>query len=140
MQTTFTKQENAQHVWRIASAKDQVLGRLATKIAIALMGKNKPTFTPSVDNGDFVVVTDIEALTVTGRKTQNKIYRHHTGFVGGLQEIPFSVKFERRPDEVLKLAVKRMLPKSILGSHMLKRLKLYKGSAHPHVAQHPQAL
>lgn len=140
MQTTFMKQENAKHGWHVTSAKGQVLGRLATRIAVKLMGKHKPTFTPSTDDGDHVVVTDVEALVVTGRKATDKIYRYHTGFIGGLHELPFHKMQEQRPEEILKLAVKRMLPKTINGTHMLKRLKLYKGPAHPHTGQNPQPL
>jgi large subunit ribosomal protein L13 len=140
MQTTFPKQEKAQHGWFITSAKGQVLGRLATRVASALMGKHKVIFTPSVDNGDHVVVTDVEALVVTGRKATDKMYRHHTGYIGGLHEMPFHKMQAQRPEEILHLAVKRMLPKTVNGSAMIKRLKLYKGAAHPHAAQNPQPL
>jgi len=140
MQTTFLKQADATHDWFITSAKGQVLGRLATRIALRLMGKQKPNFTPGTDNGDYVVVTDIESLEVTGKKADRKIYRFHTGYIGSLTEIPFRKLHAARPDDVLQLAVKRMLPKTTTGRNMLKRLMLYKGTAHPHAAQGPKPL
>ena len=140
MQTTFPKTENAQRVWYVASAKNQILGRLATKIAIALMGKRKADYTSSVEQGDFVVITDVEALEVTGKKAENKIYRFHSGFIGGLQEISLGTLQQDRPERVLLLAVRRMLPKTVAARSMIRRLKLYRGGAHPHIAQHPQPL
>ncbi len=140
MQTTFPKLETVKRSWFIASAKNQVLGRLAAKIAVALMGKRRPSFIRDVDQGDFVVVTDCEAIAVTGKKAERKIYRFHTGFIGGLQEYSFAEMQRRRPDDVLMLAVRRMLPKTVQARGMLKRLKLYSGSAHPHAAQNPEPL
>jgi large subunit ribosomal protein L13 len=140
MQTTFVKNEQVKNAWHIASAKGKVLGPLAVKVATILMGKNKADWTPSTDNGDFVVVTDVEGLVFTGKKTEKKIYRYHTGFVGGIKEIPLGVMHETKPEEVFYLAVKRMLPKTIQGRHQLKRLKVYKGSAHPHVGQNPKPI
>jgi large subunit ribosomal protein L13 len=140
MQTTFVKNEQVNHAWHIASAKGKVLGPLAVKVATILMGKNKADWTPSTDNGDFVVVTDVEGLVFTGKKTEKKIYRFHSGFVGGIKEIPLGVMHETKPEEVFYLAVKRMLPKTIQGRHQLKRLKVYKGAAHPHVGQNPKPI
>jgi large subunit ribosomal protein L13 len=140
MQTTFAKQEEVVRAWYVASAKGKVLGPLATKAALALMGKLKTNWTPAVDGGDYVVVTDVEGLVFTGRKLVNKIYRFHSGFIGGIKEIPLGVMHQQKPEEVFMLAVKRMLPKSIQGRHQLKRLKVYKGSAHPHVGQNPKPL
>ncbi len=140
MQTTFPKIEEAKRVWYIASAKNQVLGRLATKVALALMGKRKRSFCRDVDQGDYVVVTDVETLEVTGKKAENKIYKFHTGFIGGLQEYSFNTMQAKRPEDILMLAVRRMLPKTVQASHMLKRLKIYKGSAHGHGGQNPQPL
>ena len=140
MQTTFPKIEEAQRTWYVASAKNQVLGRLATRIAAALMGKRKRTFCRDVDQGDFVVVTDIEAIEVTGKKRERKIYKFHTGFIGGLQEYSFDTLQSKRPEDIIKLAVRRMLPKTVQARDMLKRLKLYKGSVHPHGPQSPQPL
>lgn len=140
MQTTYPKQETARRDWYAASAKGQVLGRLATRIAVALMGKAKPTWHPSVDQGDFVVVTDVEAIAVTRDKARKKTYRFHTGYIGGLHELSFERLHERNPEEVIRLAVRRMLPKNVQGTHMLRRLKLYRGSAHPHGASSPKQL
>lgn len=140
MQTTFVKNEQVVRNWHHASAKGKVLGPLAVKAATALMGKNKADWTPSTDNGDFVVITDVEGLVFTRNKAVKKIYRWHTGFVGGIKEVPLGVMHEQNPEEVFFLAVKRMLPKTIQGRHQLKRLKIYKGAAHPHVGQAPKPL
>ena len=140
MQTTFVKNEQVVRNWYHASAKGKVLGPLAVKVATALMGKLKADWTPSTDNGDFVVVTDVEGLVFTRNKAVKKIYRWHTGFVGGIKEVPLGVMHEQNPEEVFFLAVKRMLPKTIQGRHQLKRLKIYKGAAHPHVGQAPKQL
>jgi len=140
MQTTFLKNEQVVRAWHVASAKGKVLGPLAVKAATALMGKNKSDWTPSTDNGDFVVITDVEGLVFTRNKAVKKIYRWHTGFVGGIKEVPLGVMHEAHPEEVFYLAVKRMLPKTIQGRHQLKRLKVYKGAAHPHVGQGPKPL
>lgn len=140
-QTTFTKTSDAKAQWYQVSARDQVLGRLATRIAKTLMGKNKPSYTPQTDDGDYVIVVDAEAVAVTGRKEQQKVYRYHTGYIGGLKEIPLARMREGgKADQVIKLAVKRMLPKNRLGRQMLDKLKVYTGSEHPHVAQKPQPL
>ena len=140
-QTTFTKQSDVTPSWYIVSAKDQVLGRLATRVAAALMGKTKPTYTPNADDGDYVIITDAQEIVVTGRKEQQKVYRYHTGYVGGLKEIPLNRMREGgKADQMLKLAVKRMLPKNRLGRQMLDKLKVYPGSEHPHAAQKPQPL
>jgi len=139
-QTTFAKLEEVNRTWFLASAKGKVMGPLATRIAVALMGKLKPSWTPSTDAGDYVVVTDVESLVFTGKKLEKKIYRFHSGFIGGIKEIPLGVMHQDKPEEVLFLAVKRMLPKTIQARHMLKRLKIVKGSTHPHVGQNPQPL
>ena len=104
------------------------------------MGKTKPDWTPNVDSGAFVVVTDIEGVVVTGKKSSDKLYKFHSGWMGGIKEIPLEVMMAKKPEQVLELAVKRMLPKTIQGSHMLKRLKVYKGAAHPHTSQQPKPL
>ena len=140
MQTTFIKNEQVVRNWHYASAKGKVLGPLAVKAATALMGKNKADWTPSTDNGDFVVITEVEGLVFTRNKAVKKIYRWHTGFVGGIKEVPLGVMHEQNPEEVFYLAVKRMLPKTIQGRHQLKRLKVYKGAAHPHIGQGPKPL
>jgi len=139
-QTTYLKQEAVTREWRITSAKGKILGDVAVRVAVALMGKTKANWTPNVDSGAFVVVTDIESVVVTGKKTSDKIYKFHSGYMGGLKEIPLETMMTKKPEQVLELAVKRMLPKTIQGSHMLKRLKVYKGAAHPHVSQTPAPL
>ena len=139
-QTTYLKQEAVTREWRITSAKGQILGKVAVKVAEALMGKTKPDWTPTVDSGAYVVVTDIEGVVTTGAKNADKLYKFHSGWMGGLKEIPLQVMMTKKPEQVLELAVKRMLPKTIQGSHMLKRLKVYKGAAHPHTSQTPKPL
>lgn len=139
-QTTLTKQEAVTRSWFIASAKGKVLGPLAVRVATALMGRNKPTWTPHTDSGDFVVVTDVDDLVFTGRKTERKIYRFHTGYIGGLKEVPLGKLHSQRPEMVLELAVKRMLPKTVQGRHQLKRLKIYRGSTHKNISQVPKPL
>jgi len=139
-QTTHPKTETASRAWFVVSAKNQVLGKLATRIAEVLMGKRKVSYSPAVDQGDFVVVTDVDKLVVTGNKAETKIYRFHTGFIGGLQELSFGELQARRPEDVLQLAVRRMLPKTRAARGMLKRLKLFKGESHPHLGQNPVEL
>ncbi len=136
-QTTLAKpgHENAQ--WHLVDASDKVLGRLATKIAMLLMGKTKPTFTSNVDTGDFVVVVNAEKITVTGKKADQKVYRHHTGFIGNLKARPFKELVVTKPEEVIQLAVRRMLPKTKLGRRIFTKLKVYRGTQHPHSAQQP---
>jgi large subunit ribosomal protein L13 len=140
MQTTFVKNEDVVRSWYLASAKGKVLGPLAVKAATALMGKYKPNWTSSTDAGDYVVITDVEGLVFTGNKAVKKVYRFHSGFVGGIKEIPLGVMHESKPEEVFYLAVKRMLPKTIQGRNQLKRLQCYKGAAHPHIGQVPKSL
>lgn len=140
MQTTFVRQEDVTRTWYQVSAKGKVLGHVATRVAVALMGKLKPNWTPSTDAGDYVVVTDVEGLVFTGKKLTKKIYRFHSGFIGGIKEIPLGVMHQDKPEEVFFLAVKRMLPKTIQARHMLKRLKICKGSEHGHAGQEPKPL
>lgn len=139
-QTTLTKQETVKRNWLIASAKGKVLGPLAVRIANALSGRTKVDWTPHVDGGDFVVVTDAEGVVVTGNKAVKKTYRFHSGYMGGLTELSFATLHGSHPDRVLQLAVKRMLPKTQQGREQLKRLKIYRGSTHPHTAQKPATL
>ena len=139
-QTTLTKNETVTHNWHITSAKGEIIGDLAVKIATVLMGKNKVDWTPTTDAGDFVVVTDVEGLTWTREKEVRKTYKFHSGYVGGITELSLGVLHARKPEKVLELAVKRMLPKTIQASHQLKRLKIYKGAAHPHASQSPKPL
>lgn len=124
--------------WFVVDATDQVLGRLAARIATVLMGKHHPTYTPHVDTGDFVVVINTEKVKLTGRKMDQITYEHYTRHPSGLKSIPVRRMLDRHPERVLQAAVRRMLPKNALSRHMLMKLKLYKGPAHPHQAQTPE--
>jgi large subunit ribosomal protein L13 len=136
--TTFSaKTGEVQHGWYVVDAQDKVLGRLASQIAARLRGKHKPQFTPHVDTGDYIVVVNAAKLRVTGRKPERKIYYRHSGRPGELHQINFA---KLRPERVLQIAVKGMLPKGPLGYAMMKKLKVYGGATHPHSAQQPKAL
>lgn len=126
--------------WYTVDAEGQVLGRLATKLATVLMGKNKPTYTPHVDTGDFVVVTNAEKVKVTGRKSEEMSYARYSYHPGGLKVTSFETMRERHPDRIILFAVKRMLPKSAMGRRLLKKLKVYAGPEHPHQAQQCEPL
>ncbi len=139
-QTTFIKQEAVTRTWYSTSAKGKVLGPLAAKVATALMGRHKPDYSPGVDTGAYVVVTDVDSLVFTGKKPERKKYRFHSGFMGGITELSLGELHATKPELVFQLAVKRMLPKTIQGRHQLKRLKIYRGVAHTHVGQRPEAL
>jgi large subunit ribosomal protein L13 len=121
--------------WRVFDAADQPLGRLATQVAIALRGKDKPSFTPHLDMGDFVIVTNAEKVKLTGQKVTQKLYRHHTGYLGGLKEVRLDTQLEKHPDRVIRAAVWGMIPKGRLGRQQIRHLKVYKGPDHPHTAQ-----
>ena len=140
MKTTFASKDTIKQDWYHVDANEQILGRLAVRIATVLMGKNKPSYTPNIDCGDYVVVTGAEGIKLSGSKGDKKLHRYHTGFVGGLKEQTYTKFMAEKPEEALKLAVRRMLPKGVLGRAMLDKLKIYSGSEHPHVAQNPQAL
>ncbi|HBN14625.1 MAG TPA: 50S ribosomal protein L13 [Pseudohongiella sp.] len=140
MKTFSAKPQNVEHNWLLVDAEGQTLGRLAAEIATRLRGKHKPEYTPHVDTGDFVVVVNAEKVSVTGKKSANKMYHHHTGYPGGLKSFSFEKLIDRSPEKVLKLAVKGMLPRTPLGRAMFKKLKVYAGNEHPHAAQQPQAL
>lgn len=133
------RQESVEQAWYHVDATDQVLGRLATKIARVLMGKHKPTYTPHVDTGDFVVVTNAQKFHLSGRKAETMLYPRYSYHPGGYKEIPFKQVMQRHPDRILTEAVRRMLPKNALGRRMLKKLKVYTTENHPHTAQQPQA-
>jgi large subunit ribosomal protein L13 len=138
---TFTaKTAEIKRQWYIVDAQDQTLGRLASKIAPILKGKHKPTYTPHLDCGDFVVVINVDKVRVTGRKLDQKFYYRHTEYPGGLRSINLRDQLAQHPDRVLMAAVKGMLPKNRLGRQMIKKLKLYAGEAHPHQAQQPKSL
>lgn len=137
MKTFLAKKETVKRDWVIIDAKDQVLGRLAVKIANHLRGRNKPTYTPHVDTGDFVVVINADKIALTGKKEEQKKYMFYSGYVGGEKYLSVSQMQERRPDFVVKHAVKGMLPKNRLARKMLTKLKVYAGEEHPHEAQQP---
>ena len=135
--TKFVKKEQVTSSWFEIDAKNAVVGRLAAVISKIIRGKNKTTFSPHVDDGDFVVVKNIEQIRFTGKKFQNKKYYKHTGHPGGIKETTPEKLHEKKPSEVLKLAVKRMLPGGVLGKKQLTKLKIYKGNDHPHSSQNP---
>lgn len=137
MKTYSQKISEVQRDWYVIDAKDQVLGRLATQIATLLRGKHKPTFTPSMDGGDFVIVVNAEQVRLTGRKAEQKMYYRHSGYPGGLKEIPFAEMHRKHPERVILLAVRGMLPKNRMGRHLLTKLRVYAGPDHPHQAQQP---
>lgn len=140
MKTFSAKPTDITHDWFTVDAKDKVLGRLASRIAHILRGKHKPIYTPHMDTGDFVVVTNADQLVVTGRKTLQKIYYRHTGYPGGVYSRTFDQMLTKHPERILIHAVKGMLPKGPLGYAMLKKLKVYANDAHPHTAQQPKPL
>lgn len=140
MRSYMAKKETVKRKWFVIDASKEILGRMAVEIAKILMGKNKPTWTPHVDTGDFVVVTNAAKVVLTGKKLEQKLYRHHTGWPGALKERKMSEMMETKPEEIITLAVRRMLPKSKLGKAMIKKLKVYAGAAHPHEAQMPETI
>jgi len=140
MKTYVAKEQEVKKNWYIVDAKDKVLGRLATQIAMRLRGKHKPIFTPHADTGDFIVVINAEKVALTGKKWNNKIYYRHSGYIGGLKEISAKKLLEKKPEDVLRFAVRGMLPKNSLGRRQLKKLKIYTGTEHPHQAQQLEAL
>jgi len=140
MKTFVAKETEVEKEWHLVDAQDKILGRLATQIAVRLRGKHKPTFTPHADTGDFIVVVNAEKIAMTGKKWDDKIYYRHSGYLGGLKEISAKELLEKKPEEIIRLAVKRMLPKNSLGRRQLKKLKIYTGPDHPHKAQEPEKL
>jgi large subunit ribosomal protein L13 len=140
MPTPMPKENEIERKWYVVDADGKVLGRLATRIATILRGKHKPLFTPHLDVGDHVVVLNAEKIHLTGRKLQNKQYRWHTGYIGGLREVSAEKMLKTHPERVIEWAVQGMLPKNRLGRAMAKKLKVYRGAAHPHQAQQPQVL
>ena len=140
MKTFIAKKEEVTRDWYLVDAENLVLGRIATTIANVLRGKNKPTYTPSVDTGDFVIVVNAEKIALTGNKLADKTYYSHSGYPGGIKSITAGKLIEKKPEDLIKIAVKGMLPKNKLSRHMLNKLKIYTGAAHPHEAQQPKAL
>lgn len=138
MKTQFAKKDDIGRKWYVADAKDAILGRLAVKVATCLRGKDKTIFTPNVDTGDFVIVINAEKVKTTGNKLDGKIYYHHTGYVGGIKSETLRKRLAEKPEKVIEDAVWGMLPKNRLGRAMIKKLKVYKGSEHPHTAQKPE--
>ena len=139
MKTPLVKNENIKPKWHLVDADGRTLGRLATRVAILLRGKNKPIFAPHQDTGDFVVVINAKKVSLTGKKWKEKIYYHHSGYPGGLKEASAEKIREKKPERLITMAVQGMLPKTKLGRKLIKKLKVYAGDAHPHEAQQPEA-
>ena len=135
MKCYIQKPSEVQRKWHLIDAEGKTLGRLSTEIAKRLRGKHKVTFTPHVDGGDYVVVINADKIEVTGKKRDNKVYRHHTGYIGSLKEINFKKLQEKKPEEIIRLSVSGMLPKNKLRAPMMKRLRIFAGSEHTHQAQ-----
>ena len=140
MKTYMAKAESVERKWYVVDAAGVPMGRLASRVASVLRGKNKPTYTPNVDTGDFVIIINTDKAVLTGKKLENKFYRYHTGYIGGLKEISYKKMMAEKSDLAVYEAVKGMLPKNSLGRQMLKKLKVYKGAEHNHAAQKPEEL
>ena len=140
MKTFQAKKEEFEHQWFLVNAEGKVLGRLASELAKILRGKHKPTFTPHVDTGDFIVVVNAGKVNLTGKKLKDKTYHHYTGYPGGIKEMSAEKLLAKKPTEMIRMAVKGMLPKNSLGRQMLRKLKVYAGPNHPHKAQKPLPL
>jgi len=140
MKTFVAKEHEIEKKWHLIDAKERVLGRLASQIASILRGKNKPIFTPHMDAGDYVVVINADKVILTGRKIEKKIYYHHSGYVGGLKKTTAKEMLVKKPENLIKFAVKGMLPKNSLGRRQLTKLKIYAGQDYPHQAQQPEKL
>ena len=138
--TKFIKSEDADKKWYLVDAKDQVLGRLASEIAKVIRGKNKAIFTPNTDTGDFVIVINADQVKVTGKRGLLKTYSHHSGYPGGLKTKSFEEILTKKPEFIIESAVRGMLPKTRLGNKLIKKLKVYAGQNHPHIAQRPEQL
>ena len=140
MKTYMANAQTVERKWYVVDAAGLTLGRLSTRVASVLRGKNKPTYTPNVDCGDFVIVINTDKVVLTGNKLEDKFYRYHTGYIGGLKEISYKKLMAEKSDLAVYEAVKGMLPKNSLGRQMLKKLKVYKGAEHNHAAQKPEEL
>jgi large subunit ribosomal protein L13 len=140
MRTLFAKKEDVKRRWYLVDAKDAVLGRIAVKIANCLTGKNKPIYTPNSDTGDFVIVINADKIRLTGKKLDNKVYYRHSGYPGGIKAETARDRMARSPEKIITDAVWGMIPKGRLGRAMIKKLKVYKGSEHPHEAQKPETM
>ena len=139
MKTPLLKVENIKPKWHVVDADGKALGRLASRVALLLRGKHKPTFAPHQDTGDFVVVINAQKVTLTGKKWKEKIYTHHSGYPGGLKMASAEKIAEKKPERLITMAVQGMLPKNKMGRKLIKKLKVYSGDAHPHQAQQPEA-
>jgi len=140
MKSFLAKTNEVDRKWRVVDAEGQVLGRLAVKVAMTLMGKDKPIYTSHVDTGDFVVVINADKIRVTGNKAEQKTYQTYSQYSSGQKTISYAKMMEKSPERVVKLAVKRMLPKNTLGNDMFRKLKVYAGAEHPHTAQQPEKM
>ena len=140
MKSYMAKAEDVQRKWYVVDATDKTLGRLSSQIATVLRGKHKPTYTPNVDTGDFVIVINADKIVLTGNKLNDKLYRHHSLYPGGLKEISYKKIMAEKPELAVEEAVRRMLPKGSLGRQMFKKLKVYRGTEHNHEAQKPEVL
>jgi len=140
MKTYMAKAETVERKWYVVDAAGVPLGRLASKVASILRGKNKPIYTPNIDCGDFVIVINSDKAVLTGNKLENKYYRYHTSYIGGLKEVPYKTMMEKKSDVAVYEAVKGMLPKNSLGRKMITKLRVYKGAEHNHAAQKPEEL
>ena len=140
MKTYMAKPAEVDRKWYVVDATDMVLGRLASQVAMVLRGKNKPTFTPNVDTGDYVIIINADKVRLTGKKLEKKYYRYHTGYIGGLKEVQYKKLMAEKPEFVVYKAVKGMLPKNAIGRTMIKKLHVYAGNEHNHQAQQPVEL
>jgi len=138
VKTYMAKAAEVDHKWYVIDAADQTLGRLCSEIASILRGKHKPTYTPHVDTGDFVIVINAEKIKLTGNKLNQKMYRSYSGYPGGLKEMDYKTLLQKKPEKAIEAAVKGMLPHNRLGRKIIKKLKVYRGSEHPHQAQKPE--
>ncbi len=138
MKTYMAKPADVDRKWYVIDASGQTLGRISSEVASILRGKHKPTYTPHVDTGDFVIIINAEQVKLTGDKLNQKMYRYHTGYPGGLKEMDYKTLLQKRPEKAIETAVKGMLPHNRLGNKMYKKLKVYRGSEHPHQAQKPE--
>ena len=140
MKTYMAKPAEVERKWYVVDATDMVLGRLASQVAMVLRGKNKPTFTPNVDTGDYVIIINADKVRLTGKKLEKKYYRYHTGYIGGLKDVQYKKLMAEKPEFVVYKAVKGMLPKNAIGRTMIKKLHVYAGNEHNHQAQQPVEL
>ncbi len=140
MKTYSAKPGDVKRKWYVVDAADAVLGRLASKIAVRLRGKHKAAYTPHVDTGDFIIVVNVDKVRLTGKKWSDKLYHHHTGYIGSLKTVSAQELLRKKPEELVRHAVRGMLPKNSLGRGMLRKLKIYTGTDHPHQAQQPEEL